>query len=384
MRARAWLLISGVLAFGRIAFAQQPGYGGYGPAPSTQYPPQQAPPQGQYGPGYAQGQYGSGAPQGQYGSGYAQGQYGGQGQFGSTAPFPGTSPRTQTRASSTFEIGTLYATAVGYGVGLGVWIDSEAKITDPGTALILPAVLGVAAPFGVYFMDQPSMPRGKPSAIAVGMLIGAGEGLGIAGTQFVTSDKDTAWGFRGLGRSVALGSTLGGVGGYLVGEYMEPAPQSNAFVMSGVAWGTLIGASFAYGASPAGVGYGKSNDYAAIGGLVGFNVGLAATAGLSSVFIPTYRQLTGMWAGAGIGAVASLPVFLFYAGDSTPPAKRGLVFTGTAMTLGLAAGALITAGGDSSRDQASERPDKSPITISYVAPMSVPGGAGLSMGGIIE
>lgn len=377
MRARASLLICSLLAVVKSASAQQPGYG-YGPPPqgSPQYPPQQqSPAPGQYGSSYAQGQ-----------SGYAQGQYGGQTQFGPTAPFPAQPSPSSTgaRASSTFEIGTLYATAVGYGVGMGIWVDSEAGIKDPGTALILPAVLGVAAPFGVYFMDQPSMPRGMPSSISVGLLIGAGEGLGIAGTQYVTSDKGTAWGFRGLSRSVALGSTLGGVGGYLVGEYMEPAPASNAFVMSGVVWGTLIGASFGYGASPAGVGYGKSNDSGAIGGLIGFNVGLAATAGLSTVFIPTYRQITGMWAGAGIGAVASLPVFLFYAGDNTPPAKRGLVFTGTAITLGLAAGALITAGGDSGRDQASEGSDTSPITLSYVAPMSVPGGAGISLGGIIE
>jgi hypothetical protein len=51
-----------------------------------------------------------------------------------------------------------------------------------------------------------------------------------------------------------------------------------------------------------------------------------------------------MWAGAGIGVAASLPVFLFYAGDDGPPAKRGFLFMGTATTLGIAAGAIFASG----------------------------------------
>ena len=260
-------------------------------------------------------------------------------------------------------------------------------MTDPGVALIAPSVLGVAAPIGVYVLDHPSMPRGMPSAIAVGLLLGAGEGLGIAGTQFAVSSEADEWGFRGLGRSVAIGATVGGVGGYLVGEFAEPSPKLNGFVMSGATWGTLVGAAFGYGVSPAGVGYGESNDSAAIGGLVGFNVGILATAGLSMAFVPSWGQIAGMWEGAGIGAAASLPVFLFYAGDSSPPAKRGLVFSGTAVLLGIGAGAVFSSG-DSDRDSASsESIDAAPrdrvATITSIMPFSVPGGAGLSVGGIL-
>lgn len=244
-------------------------------------------------------------------------------------------------------------------------------------------MLGVAAPFGVYFMDQPKMPRGLPSSIAAGLVIGAGEGLGIAGTQFVTADKENAWGFRGLGRSVAIGATLGGVGGYLMGTYAEPPPQTNALSMSSVVWGTFIGSALGYGISPKDVGYGRSNDSAAIGGLAGFNVGLAAAIGLGAVFVPTYRQLTAMWAGAGIGAAASLPVFLFYAGDSTPPAKRGLVFSSVAITLGIAAGALITAG-DKPDSSASGSSSRSFLSSVYAIPTLLPGGAGLSVGGMLD
>jgi hypothetical protein len=107
----------------------------------------------------------------QYGQPFGQPQY---------AP-PSSKKRTD------LEIGYLYATSVTYGVGLGVWFGAELGIEDPGVFLIAPAILGVAAPVGVYFLDEPLMPRGMPAAIATGMLVGAGEGVGIASLQFVVA-----------------------------------------------------------------------------------------------------------------------------------------------------------------------------------------------------
>jgi hypothetical protein len=280
------------------------------------------------------------------------------------------------------EIGLLYVTSAGYGAGLGIWLDAEIGISDPGVRLIPPAVLGVAAPIGVYFVDQPAMPRGMPAAIAAGLAIGGGEGLAIAGTQFVTADEADAWGFKGLSRSVAIGATAGGAVGFVVGYFEEPSPKLSAFASSGAFWGTAIGSSIGYGLSEEGTGYGRSNDSAAIGGLIGFNVGLLATGGLSTLFVPSWRQLGWMWAGAGIGAAASVPVFLFYAGEDTPPAKRGLIFTGTAIALGIGAAGVFTAGPD--RESADSSPERSWASLEYVAPITLPGGAGIGLGGSLE
>jgi hypothetical protein len=292
------------------------------------------------------------------------------------------SPSKPSGKSSDLEIGILYATSVGYGVGLGIWIDAEAGIEDPGIRFIPPSILGLAAPIGVYFLDQPPMPRGMPAAIAAGMAIGAGEGLGIASYQFVTADEDEAWGFKGLARSVSIGATLGGVGGYALAVTQEPSPKTSLFVSSGVLWGTTIGSMFGYGASEAGTGYGESNDGAALGGLIGYNVGLVGAAGLSFVLTPTWDQLGWMWGGAGIGAAASLPVFLFYAGEDTPPAKRGLIFMGTATTLGIAAGAVFASG--SVDDLADRGPPQPAIArVTHVGPLIEPGAVGLSVGGVL-
>ena len=296
------------------------------------------------------------------------------------APYGYAQPAPSTKRSGT-EITVLYSTAAVYGVGMGVWFGAEARIKDPGLFLIAPAILGVAGPVGVYLLDNPSLPRGLPAAIASGMVIGAGEGIGLASYQFVSRNAADAWGFRGLSRATAIGATLGGAGGFALGYLQEPSPKSSLLTTSGVAWGAAIGAMYGYGASGAGLGYGRANDSAALGGLIGFNVGLAAAAGISTVYIPSYRALSYMWAGAGIGAAVSLPVYLAYAGKDSPPAKRGLVFSGTTTTLGIVAGALLAGTGS---DSASADSESQLAHLDYILPMPTAHGALLSLGGRLE
>lgn len=297
---------------------------------------------------------------------------------GYSAPYAPSAPARR----SGVEISLLYATAVVYGVGVGIWLDAELGVDDPAVFMIAPAVLGVAAPVGVYVLDTPTMRRGLAGAITAGALVGAGEGIGLSSYQFVTANEHDAWGFRGLARATALGATLGAAGGAVLGLVQTPSPRSSVLITSGVTWGSAIGSMFGYGASSAGVGYGLANDKAALGGLIGYNVGLVATGALSAVYIPTTSSLTWMWAGAGIGFAASLPVFLFYAGDDGPPAKRGLIFSGTATTLGIAAGAVFTAGSREDSAGSNERP--SFARVNSVGPLALPGTYGLSIAGELK
>lgn len=287
-------------------------------------------------------------------------------------------PEPRSRSRSGGEIATLYGTSALYGVGIGVWFGAEVGIDDPALFLIAPAVLGIAAPAAVFAADQPSLRRGVPAAIAAGAVIGAGEGIGIAALQFVRADDEDAWGFRGLSRATAIGATLGAGGGALLGYLQEPSPRSSLLMTSGVVWGSAIGAMFGYGTTEGGIGYGRANDGAALGGFIGYNVALAVTGALSTVYIPSHTSISWMWAGAGIGFAASLPVFLLYAGDGGPPAKRGLVFSGTATTLGLVAGGLFTMG---SSESAVTGAASQFARITSVGPMAAPKTLGLSVAG---
>jgi hypothetical protein len=240
--------------------------------------------------------------------------------------------------STANEIGYLYATAGAYGLGTGIWLDSELSIGDPGLRLVLPALGAVAGPAAVYLLDSPPMAAGLPSAIATGMVIGAGEGLGIASYQHVSSKAADQWGFQGLARSEVLGSTLGGAAGYAAYTLGRPSPRTNVLLASSMVWGSLLGSEFGAGASKG--SWGESNDKVSLGGLIGFNAAVVGAGAASMFWTPSWDQITWMWGGLGLGTLVSLPVYIFYVG-SDYSARRGLIFQGVAGALGLAAGAMI-------------------------------------------
>jgi hypothetical protein len=176
----------------------------------------------------------------------------------------------------------LYGTSIAYGIGTGIWIDGAAGISDPGLAFIAPVLFGGAVPVGLYFVDHYyPFHRGVPESISTGMWLGAVEGVAIAGTQHATSAN--SWGFGGQATATWLFATAGGVGGFAFGEWLRPDSRSLTFIASGGAWGAIAGSEF--GAALGGSGASCTaispcsswTNGASIVGLVGYNVGLAAT-----------------------------------------------------------------------------------------------------------
>jgi hypothetical protein len=302
-------------------------------------------------------------------------------------PQPMYAPPPEDTSSSDLEIGSLYVMSAIYGAGTGIWIDAETKIKDAGLKFIAPGLLAVAGPVGVYFLDQPRMPRGVPAAISSGLALGAGEGVAIWALQYTRSSPEKEWGFRELTRSTFIGSTIGGVAGAAVGFLQEPSPKTSLLIDSGAIWGGVVGSMIGYGATAPNQTYSEANGGAGLGGLVGYNLGLVAAAGVSTVWVPTYTNLAWMWLGAGAGFVATLPVYLFYIGsDDDSSAKRGLIVQGLGVTAGAVAGAVFTL--DDRDDYAKNEPAPKPGTalarLTGLGPMATPGGGlGLQLTGIL-
>ncbi|AKT43408.1 hypothetical protein [Chondromyces crocatus] len=352
-----------VSTFLGTADAQQP-YGGYPQQPYGGYPQQQP-----YG-GYPQQQ-----PYGGGGYGYPQQPYGGG--YG----YPQQPVSTGRPRSTGLEIGYLYATATAYGVGTGIWVDALFGIENPGLALIAPGILGVAAPVLVFIADRPRMPEGLPSAIATGMLIGAAEGLGVASYQWMSADKKNEWPFLGLATSEFIGGTVGGVAGFAFYHLLRPNPKTNMLLASSAVWGSAIGGMFGGGASRG--DWGQANDSVALGGLIGLNVAVAGAVGVSLAWTPSWNQIGWMWGGAAIGAVASLPVYIAYAGSDSDP-RTGLIFQGVASLLGLGAGAFIgrpDRAGALVRNDEELVPERPFLKVLGAGPLSVPGGMGAQLMG---
>ena len=216
----------------------------------------------------------------------------------------------------------LYVTSALWGVGSGIWLDSLFKIKDPGTAIIMPLALGAAAPIGAFFWDDQGGPlhRGVPSSISAGLVLGAIEGISIAGVQWqYNREKNKDWSFSTQTTMTWIFATGGGVGGWAFGEWVRPDPRSMGFIVSGAGWGAASGSLLGIAVS------GKDwKDGASVAGLIGYNVGIVGSGALSLVHTPSWESQKYMWMGYGAGALVGcliFPVYLFVEGD----AKRGFI-----------------------------------------------------------
>jgi hypothetical protein len=228
----------------------------------------------------------------------------------------------------------LYITSALYGIGTGIWIDALAKIETPGPALILPIALGAAFPVGAYFWDDRGGPlhRGVPASLATGLVLGAVEGMAIAGVQWqfnrakdanddgVDDNPDTSWSFQTQTTVTFIAATAGGVGGWAFGEAVRPDPRALGFVAGGAAWGTLSGIGIGFAATPS-----DFSDGAAVGGIIGYNVGWAGAGAISLLHTPSWNSQKYMWMGYGLGFLAGCLVFPFYLFAKDADLKGGFV-----------------------------------------------------------
>ncbi len=234
--------------------------------------------------------------------------------FGPSAPSP---------MRSSGEMTALYVSSAIWGVGSGIWLDSLFKIDNPGGAIVMPLLLGAAAPVGVFFWDDRGGPlhRGVPLSTSTGLVLGAVEGLAISGVQWqYTHEKDKDWKFSTQTSVMWLFATAGGVGGWAFGEAVRPDPRSMSFIASGAGWGALSGSMLGIAVS------GKDwKDGASVAGLVGYNLGILGAGALSLVHTPSWESQKYMWLGYGAGALAGCLVFPFYLFAQDSDAKTGFI-----------------------------------------------------------
>lgn len=302
--------------------------------PPQAYPPQAYPPQAYP---YPPPQQPYGQPPAQpYGQPYPQQPY--PPPYGAPYPPPYFPPR-KPRFRSPGEMAYLYGVSAAYGFGTGIWLDSLVHVTDPGIWVIAPIALGAAAPIGAYAWDYyDEFPAGVPSSIATGLLLGGVEGIAIDGLQWQLTGNGgpNTWGFSTQTSVTFVTATAGGVGGYLFGEYMRPDPRTLAFIASGAGFGTAFGVLFG-----SGVASGDWKNGAAGWGFAGYNVGILATALLSTQYTPSWRTLKWMWIGDLLGTLATTPVYLFYIGSSADP-RHGLIANALGGAAGLALATVLT------------------------------------------
>jgi len=253
------------------------------------------------------------------------------------APYYAPPPRSPYRSPN--EMVFLYGVGAAYGVGTGIWLDALAHLSDPGLASLAPLILGAAVPVGVYLWDyQQELDRGVPSSIATGLLLGGVEGIAISGLQWQLTGNGgpNTWNFQTWTSITFATSTLGGIGGFIFGEWIQPDPRSLALIASGSGWGALTGILFGSGVVSAGS---DTKDGAAVWGFAGYNLGVLAAGAASMVYVPSYETLKYMWAGEMLGILATTPIYLFYVNGGE--VRHGLIFNAVGGLAGLTIAGLL-------------------------------------------
>jgi hypothetical protein len=144
-------------------------------------------------------------------------------------------------------------------------------------------------------------------------------------------------------------TTVGGIGGYFFGRWLEPDPRAVVFIAEGMAWGAATGVMLGVGASADGRGSSEksSGDGASVGVLLGANIGVVGTGALVAAgYQPSWRAQKWMWAGYTIGAIAPSFVYLAYIDNKNPDGtlkdpKHGLIANALGGIAGLTVAGLI-------------------------------------------
>jgi hypothetical protein len=238
----------------------------------------------------------------------------------------------------------LYGTGLAYGVGTGIWIDVLAHSSDPAVGTIAPILFGAGVPLGFFLWDYLDTFRpGVPASMATGMWLGFAEGVAISSIQVATTGDQKRWDLSTAMTIPFITTTIGGVGGYFFGRWLEPDPRAVAFIAEGMAWGAGTGVMLGIGASADGrPGSEKSSgDGAAVGTLLGANIGIGATSALViGGYQPSWQAQKWMWLGYVGGAAIPSLVYLAYIGSDKDP-KHGLIANALGGVAGLTVAALI-------------------------------------------
>jgi hypothetical protein len=211
---------------------------------------------------------------------------------------------------TTDEIASLYINAVFYGIGTGVWLDVRTTPSSTAAA-VLPALLFAGAAVGGVAAIDVTHPLhyGVPQSIVSGLYIGFEQGLvlqlwnqadGNQHWQTATAAADVIWTF----------STIGAVGGGVLGATLGTTPGRASFVGSTALWSGLVASLVS--AAATGDGATRATD-ALLAAEVGLNLGTMAGLFSASAVSPSIGRvrfldlggLAGLLVGGGLYLAAA-------------------------------------------------------------------------------
>lgn len=281
------------------------------------------------------------------------------------------SRRTDRRTAD--EIGVLYLSSIGYGLGTGIWVDVLADPNSVEGAVLPPLLFAGAAAGAVAFIDRGKGLRyGAAQSIASGMTAGFMHGLSWLSYYQSSStyfDEMQAKNFASLLWGT---TTLGAVAGGVIGSVSSTTPGRAAFVSSVTLWPTLV---LGLGAA----GFSRDNAYrddnaflaAGLGAAVGTIGGVLAAGSVA----PTTARVRFLDLGAIAGGLAVGGLTFAARAESSKDGSEIMLATDVGIIAGLGLAWWLTS--EMPLDLGAQQPQPSKVTFT---PALIPQRGGLGFG----
>jgi len=290
-----------------------------------------------------------------------------------------TLPAKSVGERTTDEIAELYASSILYGVGTGLWLDQHTN-ADTAGGVVLPMVLfsGVAAGTVALLDVGHPLKYGVPQSIVSGMNLGFEEGLVLSLWNVSLSDPSSHWQGSTIADVIWASSTIGAVGGGLLGTTLGTTPGRASFVGSAGLWTGLV-TGFA-AAAFTGSGQDRAPT-ALLAADIGLNAGIVGGLLGASDVSPSIARVRFLDIGGIGGGLAFAGIYLAAAGKN-PDAQAGFGATALGMASGLVVAWLATQSMPADRLDTGSASAPPPVSIQPIlAP--APGGATLGVYGTL-
>lgn len=285
-----------------------------------------------------------------------------------------TLPARAVNERTTDEIAQLYAGAILYGLGTGLWIDAHTQPTDAAGGILPPLLLAAATTGGVALLDvSHPLHYGVAQSAVSGLYLGLEEGI-VLSLWDATKPNSTTWQGSTVADVIWATSTIGLVGGGILGNSLGATPGRASFVGSSGLWaGTL--AAFAGAAFTSNSQNQASNAFLAAG--VGLNAGIVGGLLAAGPVSPSIARVRFLDIGGLGGGLLFGGLYLAGAGNaSNAQAASGVAALGIASGLAVAWYATRGIAPDRPEDRAK------PETLTFEPTMTpVKGGATLGVVG---
>lgn len=273
------------------------------------------------------------------------------------------------------EIGVLYLSAIGYGLGTGLWLDVQTE-PDSVAGYIMPPLLFAGAAVGaVALIDSGKGLRyGTAQSISSGMFTGFIHGLSWL-TYYQTSSKyyDEMDG-KNYASLLWGTTTIGAVAGGIIGTVNSTTPGRASFVSSATLWPALV-------LGLAGAGFTSDEHYRDDNALLLSGLGAAAgTIGgvlAAGSVAPTTARVRFLDLGAIGGGLAVGGLALAARAEETKDGTEIFLATDAGILAGLGLAWWLTSG--MPRDLGAQTPQPSKVSLT---PTLLPQRGGLGLGAV--